>query len=131
MISNEERRMVAKELREAASSKGKRSGSMELMLSKVLGIAKKDVGVFGQEVDVSATWRDVYRKLAELIEPQTIDGSGTTQKQRDAVGTLRRLGERQAISCTEAVNVMEAAFGVDGIHELLAKLIGVLEGGKL
>lgn len=71
MISNEERRRVVKELLEAASSKGKRSGSMELMLSKLLGIAKKDVGVFGQQVDVAATWRDVYRKLAELIDRPT------------------------------------------------------------
>ena len=49
MVSDKERREVAKKLREAASAKGKRSGSMEMMLSKVLGIAKKDVGVFGQE----------------------------------------------------------------------------------
>lgn len=41
-----------------------------MMLSKLLGIAKQDRGVFGQKVYVAATWRDVYRKLAELIEPQ-------------------------------------------------------------
>lgn len=40
MISDKERRRIANELREAASAKGKRSGSMELMLSKLLGIAK-------------------------------------------------------------------------------------------
>lgn len=128
MISNEERRRVAKELLEAASTKGKRSGSMELMLSKVLGITKQDRGVFGQPVDVAATWRDVYRKLAELIEPQTTNG-GMSQKQRDTIVTLKTLNSFQSISCTEAVNAMEAAFGVDGIHELLAKLISVLEGG--
>lgn len=70
-ISDEERRRVAKKLREAASAKGKRSGSMEMMLSKLLGIAKQDKGVFGQEVDVSATWRDVYKSLADLIDRET------------------------------------------------------------
>ena len=52
-----------------------------------------------------------------------------SQKQRDAIVTLKTINSFQAISCTEAVNVMEAAFGVDGIHELLAKLISVLERG--
>lgn len=75
MISDKERRRIANELREAASAKGKRSGSMERMLSKLLGIAKQDMGVFGQPVDVAATWRDVYRSLAGLIEPQHIDGN--------------------------------------------------------
>lgn len=74
---------------------------------------------------------DVFGRIADLIEPQPIDGSGTAQKQRGAIVTLKTLNSFQAISCTEAVNVMEAAFGVDGIHELLAKLISVLEGGKL
>ena len=41
MISSEERRKIATLLREAASAKGKRSGSMEMMLSKLLGIAKR------------------------------------------------------------------------------------------
>lgn len=76
MISNEERRRVAKELLEAASTKGKRSGSMELMLSKVLGITKKDVDVFGRPIDVATTWRDVYRKLAELIDRPTCRNIG-------------------------------------------------------
>lgn len=71
MINDKERREVAEKLREAASAKGKRSGSMEMMLSKLLGIAKQDRGVFGQPVDVAATWRDVYRKLAELIDRPT------------------------------------------------------------
>lgn len=71
MISDKERRRIANELREAASAKGKRSGSMELMLSKLLGIAKQDRGVFGQPVDVAATWRDVYRSLANLIDRPT------------------------------------------------------------
>ena len=71
MISDKERRRIANELREAASAKGKRSGSMELMLSKLLGIAKQDRGVFGQPVDVAATWRDVYRSLADLIDRPT------------------------------------------------------------
>lgn len=71
MISNKERRKIATLLREAASAKGKRSGSMEMMLSKLLGIAKQDRGVFGQKVYVAATWRDVYRKLAELIDRPT------------------------------------------------------------
>ena len=71
MISNEERRKIATLLREAASAKGKRSGSMEMMLSKLLGIAKQDRGVFGQKVYVAATWRDVYRKLADLIDRPT------------------------------------------------------------
>ena len=51
MISDKERRRIANELREAASAKGKRSGSMERMLSKLLGIAKQDRGVFGQPVE--------------------------------------------------------------------------------
>lgn len=79
MISDKERRRIANELREAASAKGKRSGSMEGMLSKLLGIAKQDRGVFGQPVDVAATWRDVYRSLADLIDRPTCrneDGSG-------------------------------------------------------
>lgn len=78
MISNEERRKIATLLREAASAKGKRSGSMEMMLSKLLGIAKQDRGVFGQPVDVAATWRDVYRSLADLIDRPTTkrDGAG-------------------------------------------------------
>lgn len=71
MISDKERRRIANELREAASAKGKRSGSMERMLSKLLGIAKQDMGVFGQPVDVAATWRDVYRSLADLIDRPT------------------------------------------------------------
>lgn len=71
MISDKERRRIANELREAASAKGKRSGSMERMLSKLLGIAKQDRGVFGQPVDVAATWRDVYRSLADLIDRPT------------------------------------------------------------
>lgn len=71
MISDKEHRRIANELREAASTKGKRSGSMELMLSKVLGITKQDRGVFGQPIDVAATWRDVYRKLSELIDRPT------------------------------------------------------------
>ena len=71
MISDKDRRRIANELREAASAKGKRSGSMELMLSKLLGIAKQDMGVFGQPVDVAATWRDVYRSLADLIDRPT------------------------------------------------------------
>ena len=74
---------------------------------------------------------DVFGRIADLIEPQPLDGSGTAQKQRDAIVTLKTLNSFQAVSCTEAVNVMEAAFGVDGIHELLAKLISVLEGGEL
>lgn len=41
------------------------------MLSKLLGIAKQDRGVFGQPVDVAATWRDVYRSLADLIDRPT------------------------------------------------------------
>ena len=77
MISNEERRKIATLLREAASAKGKRSGSMEMMLSKLLGIAKQDRGVFGQKVDVAATWRDVYRKLAELIDRPTCKNLAT------------------------------------------------------
>lgn len=78
MISDKERRRIANELREAASAKGKRSGSMERMLSKLLGIAKQDRGVFGQPVDVAATWRDVYRSLADLIDRPTTkrDGAG-------------------------------------------------------
>lgn len=71
---------------------------------------------------------DVFGRIADLIEPQTANG-GMSQKRRDAIVTLKTLNSFQAISCTEAVNVMEAAFGVDGIHELLAKLISVLEGG--
>ena len=71
MISDEERRRIANEMREAASAKGKRSGSMEMMLSKLLGIAKQYRGVFGQPVDVAATWRDVYRSLADLIDRPT------------------------------------------------------------
>lgn len=71
MISDKERRRIANELRGAASAKGKRSGSMERMLSKLLGIAKQDRGVFGQPVDVAATWRDVYRSLADLIDRPT------------------------------------------------------------
>ena len=78
MISDKERRRIANELREAASAKGKRSGSMERMLSKLLGIAKQDMGVFEQPVDVAATWRDVYRSLADLIDRPTTkrDGAG-------------------------------------------------------
>lgn len=78
MISDKERRRIANELREAASAKGKRSGSMERMLSKLLGIAKQDRGVFGQKVYVAATWRDVYRSLADLIDRPTTkrDGAG-------------------------------------------------------
>lgn len=71
MIIDKERRRIANKLREAASSKGKRSGSMELMLSKLLGIAKQEKGVLGQPVDVAATWRDVYRSLADLIDRPT------------------------------------------------------------
>lgn len=71
MSSDKERRRIANELSEAASAKGKRSGSMERMLSKLLGIAKQDRGVFGQPVDVAATWRDVYRSLADLIDRPT------------------------------------------------------------
>lgn len=71
MISDKERRRIANELREAASAKGKRSGSMELMLSKLLGIAKQEKGVLGQQVVVAATWRDVYRSLADLIDHPT------------------------------------------------------------
>lgn len=71
MISDKERRRIANELREAASAKGKRSGSMELMLSKLLGIAKQERGVLGHQVTVAATWRDVYRSLADLIDRPT------------------------------------------------------------
>ena len=73
----------------------------------------------------------VFGRLADLIERPTLVGSGTAQKRRDAVDTLKRLGKSQDIGCAEAIIVMEAAFGVDGIHELLAKLCDVLEGGEL
>lgn len=76
MISDKERRRIANELREAASSKSKRSGSMELMLSKLLGIAKQERGVLGQQVTVAATWRDVYRSLADLIDRPTCRNTG-------------------------------------------------------
>ena len=92
MISDKERRRIANELREAASAKGKRSGSMERMLSKLLGIAKQDMGVFGQPVDVAATWRDVYRSLAGLIEPQPIDGNTS-----DGYHTFNELYHHRAV----------------------------------
>lgn len=92
MIIDKERRRIANELREAASAKGKRSGSMEMMLSKLLGIAKQDRGVFGQKVYVAATWRDVYRKLAELIEPQPIVGNTS-----DGYHTFNELYHHRAV----------------------------------
>lgn len=76
MIIDKERRRIANKLREAASAKGKRSGSMELMLSKLLGIAKRERGVLGQQVTVAATWRDVYRSLADLIDCPTCRNLG-------------------------------------------------------
>ena len=99
MISDKERREVAEKLREAASAKGKRSGSMEMMLSKLLGIAKQDRGVFGQPVDVAATWRDVYRKLAELIDRPTC---------RNIYAETEKVGGcENGFKCSECGNMVE------------------------
>lgn len=107
MISDKERRRVAKELREAASAKGKRSGSMELMLSKLLGITKKDVGVFGQPVDVAATWRDVYRKLADLIDaPAPYTVIDLTDTERNVHGEEVHMWE-----CRECGQSFEEMYG--------------------
>lgn len=76
MTSNEERRKIATLLREAASTKGKRSGSMEMMLSKLLGITKQDMDAFGKPIELAATWRDVYRELADLIDRPTCRNIG-------------------------------------------------------
>jgi hypothetical protein len=99
MISDKERRRIANELREAASAKGKRSGSMELMLSKLLGIAKQDRGVFGQPVDVAATWRDVYRSLANLIDRPTC---------RNIYAETEKVGGcENGFKCSECGNTVE------------------------
>lgn len=99
MISDKERRRIANELREAASAKGKRSGSMERMLSKMLGIAKQDRGVFGQPVDVAATWRDVYRSLADLIDRPTC---------RNIYAETEKVGGcENGFKCSECGNMVE------------------------
>lgn len=99
MISDKERRRIANELREAASAKGKRSGSMERMLSKLLGIAKQDRGVFGQPVDVAATWRDVYRSLANLIDRPTC---------RNIYAETEKVGGcENGFKCSECGNTVE------------------------
>lgn len=99
MISDKERRRIANELREAASAKGKRSGSMERMLSKLLGIAKQDRGVFGQPVDVAATWRDVYRSLADLIDRPTC---------RNIYAETEKVGGcENGFKCSECGNMVE------------------------
>lgn len=103
MISDKERRRIANELREAASAKGKRSGSMELMLSKLLGIAKQDRGVFGQPVDVAATWRDVYRSLANLIDRPTCRN---IYAETEEVG-----GCENGFKCSECGNMVEDCEG--------------------
>lgn len=120
MISDKERREVAQMLRNIALYEHGTPSDWWMRLHEAVT----------DEDDFPAP-AETVSAIAELIEPQPIDGSGTAQKQRDAIVTLKTLNSFQAISCTEAVNVMEAAFGVDGIHELLAKLISVLEGGKL
>lgn len=103
MISDKERRRIANELREAASAKGKRSGSMERMLSKLLGIAKQDRGVFGQPVDVAATWRDVYRSLADLIDRPTC---------RNIYAETEKVGGcENGFKCSECRNTVEDCEG--------------------
>ena len=105
MISDEERRKIATLLREAASAKGKRSGSMEMMLSKLLGITKQDRGVFGQKVDVAATWRDVYRKLAELIDRPTC---------RNIYAETVKVGAcENGFKCSECGNTVECVELID------------------
>ena len=99
MISNEERREVAKELREAASAKGKRSGSMELMLSKALGITKQGWDAFGRPIDVATTWRDIYRKLADLIDRPTC---------RNIYAETEKVGGcENGFKCSECGNMVE------------------------
>lgn len=109
MISDKERRRIANELREAASAKGKRSGSMELMLSKLLGIAKQDRGVFGQPVDVAATWRDVYRSLANLIDRPTCRN---IYAETEGMG-----GCENGFKCSECGNMVEDCEGYRIIGE--------------
>lgn len=115
MIIDKERRRIANELREAASSKGKRSGSMELMLSKLLGIAKQDRGVLGQPVDVAATWRDVYRSLADLIERPTC---------RNIYAETEKVGGcENGFKCSECGNMVEDCEGyrISGEFDLCPK----------
>lgn len=114
MISDKERRRIANELREAASAKGKRSGSMEWMLSKLLGIAKQDMGVFGQPVDVAATWRDVYRSLADLIDRPTC---------RNIYDESKAGACENGFECSECGNVVEDGGGwlVNGIFDYCSK----------
>lgn len=118
MISNEERRKIATLLREAASAKGKRSGSMEMMLSKLLGIAKQDRGVFGQKVYVAATWRDVYRKLADLIDRPTCKNLAT--KPADEL-LCSECGEHVDIAYMESADDYHANYcpncGAEVVHD--------------
>lgn len=93
------RMSCAKRQARRASAKGKRSGSMELMLSKLLGIAKQDRGVFGQPVDVAATWRDVYRSLANLIDRPTCRN---IYAETEEVG-----GCENGFKCSECGNMVE------------------------
>lgn len=99
MISDKERRRIANELREAAIAKSKRSGSMELMLSKLLGIAKQERGVLGQQVTVAPTWRDVYRSLADLIDRPTC---------RNIYAETEKVGGcENGFKCSECGNMVE------------------------
>lgn len=70
MINDEQRREVAKRLRERTKHKLAKGESMQHMFSETLGVYRTyDYESFGL-VKESETWKNIVNLLADLIEPE-------------------------------------------------------------
>lgn len=76
MITDKERREVAKKLRERTKHKLVKGESMQHMFSETLGVYRSyDYGTFGL-VKESATWKNIVNLLADLIDRPTTTRHG-------------------------------------------------------
>lgn len=76
MITDKERREVAKKLRERTKHKLAKGESMQHMFSETLSVYRTyDYGTFGL-VKESATWKNIVNLLADLIDRPTTTRHG-------------------------------------------------------
>lgn len=98
-ISDEERIAAAKALRERA--KRPLGKSMQLMFSETLGLYRTNIG-WAKPAKATETWANIVNYLADLIEPQHIDGETS-----DGYHTFSELYHHRAV----LFSVIVATFG--------------------